>query len=1042
MSEPRQQDGMEGQAAPFPGGNPWGEGEMAARLLGHDWSRCPLGAPAAWPQSLRTTVGLMLPAQAQIVLFWGEDCIAFYNDAYAPTIGAKHPHALGRPAREHWSELWDDLGPLLEQVRRTGRTLHARDRPFYIERHGYPETVYFDISYSAVPEEGGGVGGVLCIVSETTQRVEGERRLRQSEARLRGVLEGMGEAFLLFDSALCLLDANDAAQRLLGRSRAALLGLPAAELWHGPAGAAPEPGAEDRAGAAAESPLLRFCRHALALPPRGTAGPLTAEQPFARADGGTMWLELRASSTAEGLAVFCRDITERRRASELLREERRMLETLNRTGAALSAELQPERLVQMVTDAGVALSGAAFGAFFYRDEAAPAATAAPAYPLYALSGAPQEAFAHFATPRETALLGPAFRGEAVLRCDDVPADPRFAGHPPGHLPVRSYLAVPVVSREGAPLGGLLFGHPEPGRFTARHERMLVGLAGQAAVALDNARLYQAAQRELTVRRQAQEALRASEERFRVIADSVDQMIWSTRPDGHHDYFNQRWYDYTGTPEGSTDGEGWAGVFHPEDQERARALWSRCLATGERYHIEYRLRHRSGAYRWVIGRALPLRGADGAIRRWYGTCTDIHDLKQAEAALRDLTATLEQRVAEAVAERVRAEEALRQVQKMEAVGQLSGGLAHDFNNLLTGIMGSLELLQLRLAQGRVAEAGRYIEAAHGAARRAASLTQRLLAFARRQTLDPRPTDVTRLVAGMEELIRRTVGPAVEILVQGDARAWPVLVDANQLENALLNLCINARDAMPGGGRIVIGTENRALAEAEARAIDLAPGRYLVLGVTDTGTGMTPEVAARAFDPFFTTKPLGEGTGLGLSMIYGFVRQSGGQVRIRTAPGEGSTFQLYLPRHDGGAEEPEAPPPARPASPAGEARLVLVVDDEPAVRMLMVDVLQALGHATVEAADGVSALRLLQSGLAPELMVTDVGLPGGMNGRQLAEAARAQRAALPVLFVTGYAEHAVIGNGPLEPGMQLLTKPFAMEALAEKVQAMLGLARRPG
>ncbi|MDQ1081385.1 PAS domain S-box protein [Pseudoroseomonas cervicalis] len=1039
MMEPRRQDGIGEQASPFPGGNPWGEGEMAERMLGHDWSCCPLGAPAAWPQSLRTTVGLMLPAQAQIVLFWGEDCIAFYNDAYAPTIGHKHPHALGRPAREYWSELWDDLGPLLEQVRRTGRTLHAQDRPFYIERHGYPETVYFDISYSAVPDERGGVGGVLCIVSETTQRVEGERRLRQSEARLRGVLEGMGEAFLLFDAELRLRDANGAVLRLLDRPREALLGLSPGEIWPEPA-----PGAAGEAAEAAEAEagagLLRFCRGALALPRHGVAEPYSAEQPFPRTGGGTLWLELRAYPTAEGLAVFCRDITERRRASEQLREERRMLETLNRTGAALSAELEPERLVQMVTDAGLELSGASFGAFFYRDETQPA-TAAAAYPLYALSGAPRAAFAHFAAPRETALLGPTFRGEAGLRCDDVLTDPRFTGQPPGHLPVRSYLAVPVVSRDGAPLGGLLFGHPEPGRFTPRHERMLVGLAGQAAVALDNARLYQAAQRELAVRRQAQEALRASEERFRVIADSVDQMIWSTRPDGHHDYFNQRWYDYTGTPQGSTDGDGWAGIFHPEDQPRARALWAHCLASGERYHIEYRLRHHSGEYRWVIGRALPLRGADGAIRRWYGTCTDIHDLKQAEAALRDLTATLEQRVASEVAERVRAEAALRQVQKMEAVGQLSGGLAHDFNNLLTGIMGSLELLQLRLAQGRAGDTERYINAAHGAARRAASLTQRLLAFARRQTLDPRPTDVTRLVAGMEELIRRTVGPAVEIAVQADARAWPVLVDANQLENALLNLCINARDAMPEGGRIRIETANAVLEAAEARGIDLAPGRYLVLSVTDTGTGMTPEVAARAFDPFFTTKPLGEGTGLGLSMIYGFVRQSGGQVRLRTAPGQGSTFHLYLPRHDGGVEEPE-PPPARDPAQAGEARMVLVVDDEPAVRMLMVDVLQGLGHATVEAADGAAALRLLQSGLLLDLMVTDVGLPGGMNGRQLAEAARSQRPDMPVLFVTGYAEHTVIGNGPLEPGMQLLTKPFAMESLAEKAQAMLGLARGAG
>ena len=373
--------------------------------------------------------------------------------------------------------------------------------------------------------------------------------------------------------------------------------------------------------------------------------------------------------------------------------------------------------------------------------------------------------------------------------------------------------------------------------------------------------------------------------------------------------------------------------------------------------------------------------------------------------------------------------------MEAVGQLTGGLAHDFNNLLTGIAGSLELLETRIAQGRLSEVGRYVAAAQGASRRAAALTHRLLAFSRRQTLDPRPTAPNRLVAGMEELIRRTVGPQIAVEVIGAAGVWTTLVDPNQLENALLNLAINARDAMPDGGRLTVETGNRWLDERAARGRDLPPGQYVSLCVSDTGQGMTPEVAARAIDPFFTTKPIGMGTGLGLSMIYGFVRQSGGQVRIYSEPGQGAMVCLYLPRHLGeaeGAEEPRGPA-ATPAAGTGET--VLVVDDEPTVRMLVAEVLEDLGYTALEAEDGPAGLKVLRSNARIDLLVTDVGLPGGMNGRQVADAARALRPGLKVLFITGYAENAVLSHGHLDAGMHILTKPFAMDALAGRIRDLI-------
>jgi PAS domain S-box-containing protein len=406
-------------------------------------------------------------------------------------------------------------------------------------------------------------------------------------------------------------------------------------------------------------------------------------------------------------------------------------------------------------------------------------------------------------------------------------------------------------------------------------------------------------------------------------------------------------------------------------------------------------------------------------------------------LRDAAGNVTAIVPEAaeLTERRRAEEALRQSQKMEAVGQLTGGLAHDFNNLLTGISGSLELLETRVAQGRTRELDRYIAAAQGAAKRAAALTHRLLAFSRRQTLDPRPTDINRLVADMEDLIRRTVGPAITVEVVAAGGLWNTLVDPNQLENALLNLCINARHAMPDGGRLTVETGNAWMDERAARERDLSAGQYVSLCVSDTGTGMTPEVIARAFDPFFTTKPLGEGTGLGLSMVYGFVRQSGGQARIYSEPGEGAMVCLYLPRHFGAMEKMEMASDPQDLPRAEDGETVLVVDDEATVRMLVSEVLEELGYIAIEAEDGKSGLKILESNRRVDLLITDVGLPGGMNGRQLADAGWALRPDMNVLFITGYAENAVIGNGHVRPGMHVLTKPVAMDALAARIKVII-------
>ncbi|KQN03192.1 MULTISPECIES: hybrid sensor histidine kinase/response regulator [Sphingomonas] len=432
---------------------------------------------------------------------------------------------------------------------------------------------------------------------------------------------------------------------------------------------------------------------------------------------------------------------------------------------------------------------------------------------------------------------------------------------------------------------------------------------------------------------------------------------------------------------------------------------------------------------------PIRDATGAVVGIFVEGADVTDRKRLERDLQSLNADLEQRVRDRTQELIEAQEALRQAQKMEAVGQLTGGIAHDFNNLLQGITGSLEIVQRRVAQGRVSELDRFITGATTAANRAASLTHRLLAFSRRQPLDPRPVKVNPLVASLEDLLRRTTGEQIELETVLGAGLWTTLCDPNQLENSLLNLVINARDAMPHGGKLTIETCNAHLDDHFAASQrDVRPGHYVCICVSDTGTGMSADTIAKAFEPFFTTKPIGQGTGLGLSMIYGFARQSEGYARIYSELGQGTTIKLYLPRHYGEAEQDEALPGLTQEHVTDAGEIVLVVEDDSVVRALIVEVLGELGYQAVEAHDGPAGLERLRTMERVDLLVTDIGLPG-LNGRQVADAGRALRPGLRVLFMTGYAENAALASGFLEPGMSMITKPFAMEALATQIRTMI-------
>jgi PAS domain S-box-containing protein len=516
-----------------------------------------------------------------------------------------------------------------------------------------------------------------------------------------------------------------------------------------------------------------------------------------------------------------------------------------------------------------------------------------------------------------------------------------------------------------------------------------------------------------------EASLTDEGLHRLLIEAVtDYAIYMLDPAGIVTSWNPGAQRFKGYRADEIVGQHFSRFYTEEDRasgQPQRALETAVLAG--RFEEEGSRVRKDGTRFWASVVVDPIRGPAGEIVGF-------------AKITRDITAAHDSRIA---LERTR--EALFQSQKMEAVGQLTGGLAHDFNNMLTGIIGSIELMQTRVAQGRYNELERYLGAAQSAAKRAAALTHRLLAFSRQQTLSPKATDVNRLVGGMEDLVRRTVGPSVTVETVGAGGLWTTMIDFNQLENALLNLCLNARDAMPNGGRLTIETANRWLDEHGAGERGLEPGQYVTLCVSDTGTGMSAEVVRRAFDPFFTTKPIGEGTGLGLSMIQGFLRQSDGQVRIYSEVGTGTMICLYLPRHHGDAERDAARSKPDGADRNADGLTVLVVDDEPTVRMLATEVLEEAGYFVIEAGDGADGLAVMQSDARVDLLITDIGLPGGMNGRQLAEACRLLRPTLKVLFITGYAENAVTGHGILEPGMHLLTKPFVLADLTRRVDAII-------
>ena len=847
---------------------------MRALVEAHDWSATPLGPRGAWSPSLKLASEIILASAFPMALRWGADFVLIYNDAYRPILGDKHPWALGRPAREAWAEVWDQIEPAHAAILQgQAPSIFADDMLLRIQRHEADwEDARFTLGYSPVddPTTRTGVGGVLVTAVETTDRVAAEAALQASQVRQQRLLQQMpGFAAVLSGPTHIFEYVNDAYVTISGPRQ--FVGRSVREVF------------PDLAGQGFYELLDRVYATGEPFTARAMAVRLAGEDDDRYID--LLYQPIRSDLGAvTGIFVGGYDTTERVRIQAyrdaLVRFTDRIGDLVDPDAVAFAAA---ETLGETLR-----VSRVGYG-----------------------------------------TIDPVAETLHVRRDWNAPGVETLAGV----LPLRDY--------------GSFIDSLKRGEFVSINDVDRDGRTSEAADALS----------------------------ARSAASFVNVPI-------------------------------------VERGELVAVLYVNHAAVRE----------------WTVEELSFIREVASRARSAVERCRN-------DAALRDLNATLQERIEIALREQAATEEALRQSQKMEAVGQLTGGLAHDFNNLLAGISGSLELMQIRMQQGRLSDVDRYMAAAQSAAKRAGALTHRLLAFSRRQTLDPKPTNVNRLVADMQELIQRTVGPAIEIEVVGASGLWSAFVDPPQLENALLNLCINARDAMPDGGRITIETANKWLDERAARQHDMPEGQYLSLCVTDTGTGMTPEVISRAFEPFFTTKPIGEGTGLGLSMIYGFARQSGGEVRIYSEEGEGTTVCIYLPRHSSEIADEPAVVTSAELPRSERSATVLIVDDEASVRMLLTEIVEDLGFTAIEASDSAAGLRVLQSDVTIDLLVTDVGLPGGMNGRQMADAGRETRPDLQVLFVTGYAENAVIGSGRLAPGMAVLTKPFPIETMAARIRSMI-------
>ena len=1163
-------------------------GQMAALIAETDWSGTSLGPASTWPQSLIAALRIMLTSRYQMWMAWGGDLIFFCNDAYVPTLGVKHPAALGRPARQVWSEIWSDIGPRIDSVLRTGEATWDEGLLLFLQRSGFPEETYHTFSYSPLPDDDGNIAGMLCVVMEETQRVIGERRV----ATLRDLASDLGAVRSepeVLEAVARVLRRNDKDLpfNLIYLADTAETG----RLWRmadtGSSAAAPETVARPEdlpfpAAAVLAGTEPRLIHDVTAMPGLTTGAwdqpPRQAViVPIAQQGSGqpaglfiaginpyrpltesyTGFIDLVAAQIAAGLGAARAYEAERRRAEALAEIDQAktaffsnvshefrtpltlMLGPLEEEIAAIGGEaaerlsmvhrngLRLLRLVNTLLDFSRIEAGRVQARFqptslaAYTDELVSnfrsacdraglhlkTACGPLGQPVYVdtemweriVLNLVSNAFKYTLTGGIAVGLRSDPGGNAVLF---TVADTGI-GIPDAELPHIFDRFHRIEGQRGRTLEGTGIGLALVNELVRLHGGSIdvasqVGRGTTVTVRLPFGRDHLPADRvsETPSRGTTEGAAAATfvEEALRWLPDAGTTAAAANAAAAHP----------ADLLETSSVLASLGLVSEPAKQERRRILLAddnadmrdyvvRLLRPG--YDVEavrdgqealHAVRNRrpdlilsdvmmprmdgfgllAGIRADPATRDLPVillsarageearvegldAGADDYLVKPFSarellarirSNLDLARLRQqARDALQQANEQLEQRVAEEMTRRAKAEETLRQSQKMEAIGHLTGGVAHDFNNLLTVISGGVETLQRTLASVPLGRDDARVRRALGmiaqGADRAATLTHRLLAFARRQTLDPRPIDANKLVAGMSELLRRTLGEAVALETVLAGGLWRTAADANQLENALLNLAVNARDAMPAGGKLTIETANTHLDEAYvATHDDITAGQYVMIAVSDTGTGMSPDTLGRVFEPFFTTKDIGQGTGLGLSQVYGFIKQSSGHVKLYSEVGQGTTVKLYLPRLL--ADHAETVDHAgEPAIPRGHGEIILVVEDEPAVREHSIAVLHELGYRVLAAPDGREALRILAREPEIAALFTDVGLPGGMNGRQLVEAARQHRPGLKVVYTTGYARNAIVHGGVLDPGTELLPKPFSFAALASKIHTVL-------
>ena len=926
-------------------------GEMAALVRAHDWSATPLGPVEAWPQSLRTAIDLMLGSRHPVYVAWGPELTSLYNDAYLPIVGAKHPVGLGQPFNELWSEIRDEYRPLVEAVM-AGEAQHFVDRPAALGGREGVEIGYFTFSWTPLRDEAGVIRGFICNGLETTERVEAGRAFRR-------MFEVSPTPFLVLTPDVprfTIIEVNDAYLAAVMRTREELIGRGVFEAL---------PDNPDDPGATGTANLRASLNRAIA-----TKQP--DAMPFQRYDiphtyGGfeERWWNpvnsplLGAGGNVEALIHHVVDVTERHRAEEHLRESEARFRSMADHAPVMMWVTDPSGHCTYLNRRWYEFTGQVEGAgdgYGWLDAVHPEDRAAA-----------EEAFISAnACQRDYRVDFRLRRADGVYRWTIDAAAARFGS---------------------------------AGEF--------LGYVGSVI--------------DIDERREVEDALRISEERLRLAVDNAEVGFWDV--DVVHDVLiwpAQTKAMFGISPQVPVTMADFYNGLHPDDRQATREAYIAATDPARRalYDVEYRtVGKEDRVIRWVAATGRGLfdgEGPEARCLRVIGTALDITARKATQERLRELNETLEQRVVEEVAKRAKAEEALRQSQKLESMGQLTGGVAHDFNNLLTPIIGSLDMLQRR-GLGNEREQ-RLIAGAAQAAERAKTLVQRLLAFARRQPLQPVPVDIGKLVAGMADLVVSTSGPRVRVEVDVAPSAPAVTADPNQLEMAILNLAVNARDAMPEGGALTIVAKPDAVAAGHRSG--LAPGHYVRLSVSDTGTGMDAETARRAVEPFFSTKGVGKGTGLGLSMVHGLASQLGGTMTIQSRRGFGTVVELWLPVATTKAIEADNSERTVEA-PAGTA---LLVDDEELVRASTADMLSDLGYVVVEAVSAEEALRLVDDGLTPDIVVTDHLMPG-MAGTDLARTLKKRRPAPKVLIISGYAEDEGVA-----PDLPRLTKPFRQAELA--------------